>query len=318
MEKIIFEANDENIEKAANHLKNGGLVAFPTETIYGLGANATSDNAVARIYEAKGRPNFNPLIAHFADMADAEEYVEFDGKAKILANFFTPGPLTMILPRKEHTNISLLCAAGLPTLAVRVPRHKVARELIKKAGVPIAAPSANRSGTLSPTSAEHVYNSLGDAAEMILSAGNSEVGLESTIIDMTRDIPVILRAGAVTKQDLEPYIGQVEIEINPVDDKPKCPGQLLRHYAPKTKVRLNATDINDGEVLLAFGELSFKPECEYLNLSEEGSLREAAANLFSYLHKLDKLGADCIAVMPIPDEGLGLAVNDRLSRAARG
>jgi len=318
MENIIFDANEENIKKAANRLKNGGIVAFPTETIYGLGADATNDTAVARIFEAKGRPSFNPLIAHFADFSDVEEYVEVNDKAKIIAKAFCPGAVTMILPRKDNSNISLLCSAGLPTLAVRVPKHDVARNLIRELGRPIAAPSANRSGTLSPTSPEHVYSSLGDAAGMILAAGRTEVGLESSILDMTSDIPVMLRAGGIAVKEFESYIGKINVEIEAVNNKPKCPGQLLRHYAPSKPVRLNAVDVKDGEALLAFGKIDFPFEGEYLNLSESGNLHEAAANLFAMLHKLDKSGAKSIAVMPIPNESLGLAINDRLNRAARG
>lgn len=314
MENIIFNITEENIKKAAEKLKNGGLVAFPTETVYGLGADATQDSAVAGIFEAKGRPQFNPLIVHFADIKDAETEVEFNNKARELAKVFCPGSLTMILPRKENSRVSYLCSAGLDSIAVRVPNHKVARCLIKELGCPIAAPSANRSGSLSPTDAQHVLKSLGEKAGMILDGGRTEVGLESTVVDMTGDIPALLRPGFITKEDLEKIIGDIKVEIEAVDNNPKSPGQLLKHYAPDTSVRLNAVNVGDDEALLAFGNV----DCgkNGLNLSPSGDLHEAAANLFAMLHQLDKGGYKAIAVMPIPNHGLGLAINDRLKRAA--
>jgi len=314
MENIIFDITEENIKKAADKLKNGGLVAFPTETVYGLGADATQDSAVAGIFDAKGRPPFNPLIVHFADIEDAETEVYFNDKARALAKVFCPGSLTMILPRKEGSKVSYLCSAGLDSIAVRVPNHKVARDLIKELGKPIAAPSANRSGSLSPTDAHHVFKSLGLKAGMILDGGRTEVGLESTVVDMTGDVPTLLRPGFITKDDLDKVIGEVKVEIEVVNNNPKSPGQLLKHYAPNTPVRLNALDTGDGEVLLGFGDI----DCgeNDLNLSSSGNLHEAAANLFAMLHQLDKGGYKAIAVMPIPNHGLGLAINDRLKRAA--
>jgi len=314
MENIIFDITEENIKKAADKLKNGGLVAFPTETVYGLGADATQDSAVAGIFDAKGRPQFNPLIVHFADIEDAETEVYFNDKARALAKVFCPGSLTMILPRKEGSKVSYLCSAGLDSIAVRVPNHKVARDLIKELGKPIAAPSANRSGSLSPTDAHHVFKSLGLKAGMILDGGRTEVGLESTVVDMTGDVPTLLRPGFITKDDLDKVIGEVKVEIEVVNNNPKSPGQLLKHYAPNTPVRLNALDTGDGEVLLGFGDI----DCgeNDLNLSSSGNLHEAAANLFAMLHQLDKGGYKAIAVMPIPNHGLGLAINDRLKRAA--
>lgn len=323
----ILEATAENIRKAAERLKNGGLVALPTETVYGLGADATNSRAVASIFEAKGRPTFNPVIVHFNDKKEAEKAVIFNAKAEELASVFWPGPLTLILPRGKDTDISLLCSAGLPTLAVRCPSHPVARQLIKELGKPIAAPSANASGNLSPTTPQHVLQSLGDKAGLILAGGKSGVGLESTVVDMTGDIPVLLRPGAVTLEDLQRSVGKVLVELEAVNDKPKSPGQLLKHYAPKTPMRLKAVDVKPGEALLAFGSLRFMgvqgggaakdlPDNMRLNLSESGDLNEAAANLFAMLHALDAGGFKGIAVMDIPETGLGLAINDRLKRAA--
>ncbi len=329
MKNIVFDATKGNIAQAAARLAKGKLVAMPTETVYGLGADATNDEAVARIFVAKGRPQFNPLIVHFADVESAMQAVEFNVKAKKLASIFWPGPLTMILPRKKGADISLLCSAGLPTIAVRIPKHPVAVELIKTLGKPIAAPSANRSGSLSPTTSRHVFESLGKNAGMILAGGKSEVGLESTVVDMTSRTPTLLRPGAITATDLEAHIGKVKVEIEAVDNNPKSPGQLLRHYAPNTPIRLNAVDVKKGEALLGFGTLKFMgiedggfaeslPEGQLLNLSASGDLHEAAANLFLMLHKLDEGGFERIAVMDIPNEELGVAINDRLKRAAEG
>jgi L-threonylcarbamoyladenylate synthase len=324
---LILEANSDNILKAAARLREGGLVAFPTETVYGLGADATNDRAVAAIFEAKGRPSFNPIIVHVNDKAEAEAIVEFNAKAALLASVFWPGPLTLILPRRADAKLSLLTSAGLPTQAVRASNHPVARELIKALGRPIAAPSANASGTLSPTTPQHVAESLGERAGMILAGGKSAVGLESTVVDMTGPVPVLLRPGAVTLEDLKMQLGEVSVELEALSDAPKSPGQLLKHYAPKTPLRLKAVDVKPGEGLLAFGSLRFMgiaaggaakdmPRESRLNLSETGDLNEAAANLFSMLHQMDARGFKGIAVMDIPETGLGLAINDRLRRAA--
>jgi L-threonylcarbamoyladenylate synthase len=323
----ILEATAENIQKAAQHLKSGGLVALPTETVYGLGADATNDRAVAGIFAAKGRPAFNPVIVHFKNKNDAAEAVEFNDKAELMASLFWPGPLTMILPRKKDTNISLLCSAGLPTLAVRCPAHPVAQQLITALGRPIAAPSANKSGNLSPTTPQHVLHSLGENAGLILAGGKTAVGLESTVVDMTGPIPLLLRPGAVTLEDLQQHIGEVKVQLEAVDGNPQSPGQLLKHYAPQTPLRLKAVDIKPGEALLAFGPVRFMgiqgggsakdlPRAALLNLSESGDLNEAAANLFAMLHQLDTGGFKAIAVMDIPETGLGMAINDRLRRAA--
>lgn len=324
---LILEATGDNIRKAAERLREGGLVAFPTETVYGLGADATNDRAVAAIFEAKGRPAFNPVIVHVNDKAEAEAIVDFNAKAALLASVFWPGPLTMILPRRADAKLSLLTSAGLPTQAVRASNHPVARELIKALGRPVAAPSANASGTLSPTTPQHVAESLGDRAGLILAGGKSAVGLESTVVDMTDPVPVLLRPGAVTLEDLKMQLGEVKVELEALSDAPKSPGQLLKHYAPKTPLRLNAVDVKPGEALLAFGSIRFMgvagsgaakdmPQDMRMNLSETGDLNEAAANLFSMLHQLDARGFRSIAVMNIPETGLGLAINDRLRRAA--
>ena len=324
---LIFEATDESINKAAERLKTGGLVALPTETVYGLGADATNDRAVAAIFTAKGRPVFNPLIVHFRNRAEAEEAVTFNDKAALLAEIFWPGPLTMILPRRAEAKISLLCSAGLPTLAVRCPSHPVARQLIATLGGPIAAPSANASGSLSPTTPQHVLLSLGENAGIILAGGKAAVGVESTVVDMTGDVPVLLRPGAVTLEELRQHLGEVHVETEAVGNNPKSPGQLLKHYAPKTPLRLRAVDVKPGEALLAFGPIRFMgiqgggaakdmPVNACQNLSEKSDLEEAAAHLFAMLHFLDGGGFSGIAVMDVPETGLGAAINDRLRRAA--
>lgn len=324
---LIIHPSDDNLSLAADKLREGGLVAFPTETVYGLGADALSDHAVAGIFAAKGRPTFNPVIVHVKDRAAAEELVVFNMRAKLLAEIFWPGPLTLILPRREDCPVSRLCSAGLPSLAVRVPAHPVARQLLQKLGRPIAAPSANASGTLSPTTPQHVAESLGTKAGIILAGGKATVGLESTVVDMTGDIPVLLRPGAVTLDDLDMHVGEVRVETEAVDDNPKSPGQLLKHYAPNTPLRLRAVDVKKDEALLGFGNLRFMgveggghardlPAHQRMNLSETGDLNEAAANLFSMLHQLDQGGFKSIAVMDVPETGLGMAINDRLRRAA--
>jgi L-threonylcarbamoyladenylate synthase len=324
----ILNATDENIKRAADRLRAGQLVALPTETVYGLGADATNDEAVARIFAAKGRPAFNPVIVHVNDKDEAAQYVDFTAQAATLAAAFWPGPLTLILSRRKDAKLSLLTSAGLPSQAVRAPSHPVARQLIKELGRPIAAPSANASGTLSPTTPQHVMQSLGDNAGLILAGGKAAVGLESTVVDMTCPVPVLLRPGAVTREDIEMALGiKINVETEAVNDAPKSPGQLLRHYAPKTPLRLKAVDVSPNEALLAFGSTRFMgvkggggvkalPAGAVMNLSETGDLTVAAANLFSMLHQLDAGGFSGIAVMDVPETGLGLAINDRLRRAA--
>lgn len=311
----IFKADDLNIEKAALIIKAGGLVAFPTETVYGLGANAYNPQAVAAIFEAKGRPSFNPLISHISEASQMKALAKADSRALFLAEKFWPGPLTFVLPRKNNNPALDLVCAGLPTITVRCPNHEVARKLIEKSDMPIAAPSANRSQTLSPTTALAVWESLAEAPDMILDGGPCQVGVESTILDLTTSQAVILRAGGITKEELEEALNETILISDGNPDKPTSPGQLLKHYAPSKKFRINATEPEEGELFIGFG-----PGCDFaeMNLSPRGDLREAAANLFSYMHQAD--GNDKynkIAMAPIPNTGLGLAINDRIRRAAR-
>lgn len=327
----MFTSADENgILRAADVLRTGGVVAFPTETVYGLGADARKGAAVARIYELKSRPSFNPLIVHIFDLAAAECYAVFDGPARAVARAFWPGPLTLVLPLRPDSGIDPLVTAGLETVAIRVPAHRVARELLAAFAGPIAAPSANRSGKLSPTTPLHVAASFGVDAPLILAGGAAAVGLESTILDLSGRDPVILRPGAVTPDDLAAVLGRVPSLVQGAGEdpaRPKSPGLLLKHYSPNLPIRLRAIDVKADEALLAFGSTRFMgvqgggaardlPEQMMRNLSESGDLVEAAANLFRYLHELDASGAAGIAVMDIPDTGLGLAINDRLRRAA--
>lgn len=310
----IFKASSDNIIKGAEIIKNGGLVAFPTETVYGLGANIFNPKAVAGIFEAKGRPSFNPLISHVSSVEEIKEFVIADERALFLAQKFWPGPLTFVLPRiDENPSLDLVCA-GLKTMTVRCPNHKVALELIKTAGVPIAAPSANRSQTISPTTAEAVYESLGDSVDMILDGGQCEVGVESTILDLTTPKAVLLRAGGVTKEQLEEALNENVLVSDGNPDKPTSPGQMLKHYAPSKKFRINATEPMENEFYIGFGsEFDFGE----LNLSKSGDLREAASNLFSFMRMADKNSSyDRIAMAPIPNEGVGLAINDRIKRAS--
>ncbi|HAU29911.1 MAG TPA: threonylcarbamoyl-AMP synthase [Rhodospirillaceae bacterium] len=314
----ILSQSKSNIIRAATFMKEGGLVAFPTETIYGLGADACNEHAVASIYIAKGRPSFNPLISHVDGLPMAEEIARFDDRASTLAAAFWPGPLTFVLRRSQNCPVSWLACAGLETIAVRCPKHATALALISSLGHPIAAPSANRSGSISPTLATHVAESLGDAVPLILDGGASQVGLESTIIDLTTDTPTLLRPGGLSRENIEALIGAIALSGH-APDAPKSPGQLLRHYAPDTPLRLNAAALGPGEALLAFGPI---PEdmknaaAISLNLSESGDLHEAAANLFSMMRQLDRMGCAGIAAMPVPAHGLGMAINDRLRRAA--
>ncbi len=327
----IVSANEKSIKEAAEILNGGGLVAIPTETVYGLGANALDGVAVAKIFEAKGRPQFNPLITHVCNVEEAGRYAALSEQAKILAHHFWPGALTMILPRRSDCALSDLVSAGLPTLAIRVPAHKVAREVIKVSGVPIAAPSANISGSLSPTTPMHVAQSLGDKIDMILADGACTVGLESTVVDMSGELPVVLRPGAISAEQISEVLGQeIGYDLGGSADAPKSPGQLLKHYAPSIPVRLNAVDLEAGEALLGFGSDKFMgvkggggsvrklPDSGYKNLSEAGDLHEAAAHLFAMMRMLDIPEHKGIAVMGIPNEGLGIAINDRLKRAAAG
>jgi len=305
----IHTANPSAIERAAAILRDGGLVAFPTETVYGLGADATNGKAVAAIFAAKQRPQFNPLIVHVRDRAEAEALVGFTPRARALAEAFWPGALTLVLPRKSDCPLSLLVSAGLDTVALRVPSHPVASALIAAAGKPIAAPSANVSGHVSPTTAAHVAEELGDKVDFILDGGSTAIGVESTVIGFEGDTPVLLRPGGVARDAVERVAGPL---ATPSNANIQSPGQLESHYAPRAKLRLNARDAQPGEALLAFGPPGSGAA---LNLSPAGDLNEAAANLFAMLRSLDKT-SNAIAVMPIPDEGLGEAINDRLMRAA--
>ena len=299
----------QDIARAANILKSGGLVALPTETVYGLGADATNDLAVARIYEAKGRPQFNPLIAHVTDVHAALTLAEFPAAALALAARFWPGPLTLVLPRKAGCAVSLLASAGLPSIALRVPQHLLALELLREVGRPVVAPSANPSGRISPTTAEHVREGLGAKVEMILDGGPCAVGLESTIVSLLDTTPRLLRAGGLARDKIEEVLGR---KLDAALAGPlHAPGQLESHYAPHARMRLNATNWGAGEAQLGFGAIDAP-----LNLSRKGDLVEAAANLFSMLHQLDAAGSSTIAVAPIPEIGLGEAINDRLRRAA--
>lgn len=308
-------ATDENLARAAALLRAGALVAFPTETVYGLGADATRDAAVARIFEAKGRPAFNPLISHVADMAMARRLARFDALAEALAAAFWPGPLTLVLPRAEASPVSLLATAGLDTVALRMPGHEVARALISRAGVPLAAPSANPSGQVSPTQAVHVAEGLGGQVDMILDAGPCRAGIESTIVAVDDGTARLLRPGAVPRGEIEAVTGPLGGR-GPEEARPAAPGMLASHYAPRARVRLDARAAQPGEALLAFGPSVPAHDGPVLNLSPAGDLREAAANLFAMLRALDRADVTGIAVMPIPREGLGEAINDRLARAA--
>lgn len=307
----ILRATPENIDAAAALLRAGKLVAFPTETVYGLGADATDDKAVASIFAAKDRPRFNPLILHFPDIALVGQAVNLSETALKLAEAFWPGALTLVLPRWERNGVSLLASAGLDTLAVRIPAHPVAHALLEAAHVPVAAPSANRSMAVSPTRAAHVAESLGGRVDAILDGGACQVGLESTVIDLSSERPTLLRPGGIAAEAIEAVIGPLAAAGE--GGAPKSPGMMRRHYAPVTPVRLNAREVRDGEVLLGFGPGA--PEGA-ANLSASGDLAEAAANLFAMMRELDGEGATGLAVMPIPDVGLGRAINDRLKRAA--
>jgi L-threonylcarbamoyladenylate synthase len=310
-------ATPEAIAQAAAVLRAGGLVAFPTETVYGLGADATSGLAVAALYAAKGRPSFNPLIVHVPETAAASAIAVMTPLAQTLAAAFWPGPLTLVLARRANRIIADLATAGLDTIAVRVPAHPIAQALLRAADLPIAAPSANRSGHVSTTTAAHVAADLGDHVQMILDGGPTEVGLESTVVDATGTDPVILRLGAVTAEDIARVTGKTARIAAADDTAPASPGMLTRHYAPAAKLRLNAHDVGAGESLLAFGSDIPQHAGATINLSPTSDLAEAAANLVAALRDLDASGAAAIAVMPIPSHGLGAAINDRLIRAAR-
>jgi L-threonylcarbamoyladenylate synthase len=313
-----LQPSPSNIARAARAIRAGKLVAFPTETVYGLGGDASADRAVTAIYAAKGRPRFNPLIVHVARARDAERFVEFDTRARALARAFWPGPLTLVLKRRPDSPVSWLASAGLDTLAIRVPDHAIARALLERAARPIAGPSANRSGRVSPTTAEHVRNSFegsraGARVEIILDGGPCTVGLESTVVDLSGRRAVLLRPGGVPAEAIRRLIGPLgRAQAGPA----RSPGQLKSHYAPRAKLRLNARRIRPGEAFLAYGRVPRGEPAAVLNLSRSRDLAEAAANLFAMLRELDRPGISRIAVAPIPTRGLGAAINDRLRRAA--
>ena len=319
----FMQADAAAIRAAARCLAEGGLVAFPTETVYGLGADATNGTAVARLYAAKGRPSFNPLIAHVADAAAARRLAQFDAAAERLAALW-PGPLTLVLAKAANCPVADLATAGLDTIAVRVPGHAVAHDILTASGKPIVAPSANRSGHVSATTAQHVAADLDGRIDLIVDGGPTSVGLESTIIACLGSQPVLLRPGGIPRARIEQTLGGTLPDSTAADligscETPLAPGRLESHYAPKARLRLEADSVHDGEALLAFGPLPPRAErvSRVLNLSSRGDLVEAAANLFSYLRALDAAGATSIAVMPVPRAGLGEAINDRLARAAR-
>ncbi|HYM32011.1 MAG TPA: L-threonylcarbamoyladenylate synthase [Candidatus Cybelea sp.] len=309
----ILPISPASIAEAARELRAGRLVAFPTETVYGLGGNAEDDRAVAAIFAAKRRPTFNPLIVHVRDTDAARRLAHFNKRAELLAEAFWPGALTLVLSRRADCRVSRLASAGLDTLAVRVPRHPAAHDLLAACGFPVAAPSANPSGRISPTTAEHVRDGLGSRVSLILDGGPCAVGLESTVIGVADVEPLLLRPGGIAREDIESVIGRLS---EPNDARLQAPGMLASHYAPVRPLRLNAVVVAPNEALLAFGEPVPQGAAAMLNLSPAGDLTEAAANLFAHLHALDRPEFAGIAVMPIPERGLGHAINDRLRRAA--
>jgi L-threonylcarbamoyladenylate synthase len=301
-----------DISKAARILRGGGTVAFPTETVYGLGADATNDVAVTKIFAAKQRPQFNPLISHVANSESAFRLGQFSSDAEKLAEALWPGPLTLVVERQKDCPVSLLCSAGLSSIALRVPNHPIALELLLDADRPIAAPSANPSGRISPTTAEHVHKLLGDRVDMILDGGSCTVGVESTVVSFIDGAVFLLRTGGVSRSALENILGKKIAIPTHRNAEHHSPGQLESHYAPKASLRLDATEPTVGEVYLGFGAYQNGP----YTLSAEGNLEEAAANLFKHLHTIDDSLPERIAVAPIPMIGLGEAINDRLRRAA--
>ncbi|MBR0673410.1 L-threonylcarbamoyladenylate synthase [Neoroseomonas soli] len=313
----------EEVERAAALLRAGDLVAFPTETVYGLGADARNGRAVAAVFEAKGRPHFNPLICHFPDAEAAFAEVVADGRARALAARFWPGPLTLVLPRRPESRVDLLAGAGLDTLAVRVPGHPLSLALLRAAAVPVVGPSANRSGEVSPTTARHVLDGLSGRIAAVLDGGPCEVGVESTVLDLAAGEATLLRPGGVPAEAIEAVIGPVArpmpISATQAKGALRSPGMMLSHYAPSLPVRLEARDAAADEALMAFGP-PLPGAGRVWQLSEGRDLREAAARLFAGLRWLDaegqRLGLARIAVMPVPMEGLGAAINDRLERAA--
>lgn len=313
----LASPSPKSIESAAMCLRAGGLVAMPTETVYGLAADAISDAAVAGIFAAKGRPTFNPLIAHILTLEAARREARFTPEAERLARVFWPGPLTLVLPASAECRVSLLARAGLDTVALRVPAHPVARALIAAVGAPLVAPSANRSGGVSPTRAEHVLADLDGSIDWIIDAGSAEVGIESTIVACDGGQAFLLRPGAIAIEAIEHALGSSLSALSLAGSSPSAPGQLESHYAPQAKLRLAASGVGSDEAALDFGgALAGRSARAYLDLSPSSDLVEAASNLFAYLRLLDASGADRIAVAPVPGNGLGAAINDRLRRAS--
>lgn len=315
MSAPVHKANAESIVLAAAILRRGGLVAFPTETVYGLGADAANDEAIAAIFTAKRRPRFNPLIIHVRNLEHAREFADFNAQAQSLAEAYWPGPLTMVLPRRARARISLLASAGLDSIALRVPAHATARLLLRESGLAIAAPSANPSGSVSPTTATHVAESLGGSVDLVLDDGPAALGIESAVVGFAESGPLLLRPGALPRAKIEALIGKLQA---PTGETMVSPGQLTSHYAPRAQLRLDARTMGSGEALLAFGPKVPMGAQPVRNLSPSGDVQEAAANLFAMLRELDASGCRCIAVMPIPEHDLGEAINDRLRRAAAG
>ena len=304
-----------DIAHASTRLNSGHLVAMPTETVYGLAANALDDEAVGRIYKAKGRPSHNPLIIHVLNTAQAQQWVEWNDDAQLLSDAFWPGPLTMVLTRRADCPISPLASAGRNTLAVRVPAHHIARKLLSICKLPLAAPSANISGSVTATNAQHVVSDFTNQDVYILEAGQAEIGLESTVVQLSGQDARLLRPGSITQAEIEQVLGRPVMRAGDENHQPASPGMITSHYAPKAHLRLNATYVENDEALLAFGA-ALAGAMTVFNLSERSDLEEASSRLFAALRQLDASGAKKIAVMPIPNIGIGVAINDRLRRAA--
>lgn len=305
-------------QKALDCLKKGELVILPTETVYGIAADAQNEEAVKKIFKAKNRPDFNPLISHYAEVSEIDKDVVLDSRARKLLEKFSPGPLTLVLNKKENSRISDLVSSGLKTAAVRIPEKELSLELLKSFAAPVAAPSANLSTELSPTQIEHLNPKLLDQVSLVLDQGPCEHGIESTIVDLSTDKVIVLRFGSITSQEIEETLGE-KVFLKDDSGEVKAPGSLLKHYAPKTKLRLNSKEaLSENDALLAFGEPGSNTQAfqKVINLSPKADLAEAARNLFASLHSLDKEAFQSIAVMPIPEQGLGLAINDKLIKAA--
>ena len=305
----------QDVELAVSYLKAGKVIALPTETVYGLAAASQNEAAIDKIYELKSRPNFNPLISHYANISEIAKDVELDNRAEKLLKHFSPGPLTLVLNKKTQSRISAKCSANLKTAAVRIPNNKKTLTILEKFAAPVAAPSANISGKLSPTSKTHVETYFKDSIPLIVDGGDSQIGLESTILDLSSDKAILLRYGYITSQEIEKVLGET-VFLKDESGEIKAPGMLLRHYAPKCKLRTNDGNAQSNEALISFGKTQTTPGFqEVINLSENGDLAQAAQNLFSSIFKLEQKNYTSIAIDPIPNEGIGLAINDRLSRA---